>query len=187
MVGFKKITCEISATTVSHSNQLLRLNVGFIVHQAVGFSREFSFKEDVAQIPPDTDLHDFKGKVRITRTTEGLLLQGDFQASVEASCTRCLKSFKQIISTAFSELYTFPSHAEKDTELLMPDNGIIDIAPLLREYLLLEVPINTICSENCKGLCPVCGEDLNQATCECDQEAVDPRLAVLKELLDENN
>lgn len=171
---------------MSQFNHLLRLNVGFIVHQAVGFSRAFSFKETTAQIPPDTDLHDFTGTVRITRTTEGLLLQCDFNAFVEASCTRCLQTFNQPISTAFSELYTFPSHADESTELVMPDDGIIDIAPLLREYLLLEVPINTICRDDCQGLCPVCGENLNHTTCDCDQSSIDPRMAVLKELLDEN-
>jgi len=50
--------------------------------------------------------------------------------------------------------------------LIMPEDGHIDIEPLVREYMVLEIPINPVCKPACKGLCPVCGEDLNQATCE---------------------
>jgi uncharacterized protein len=84
-------------------------------------------------------------------------------------------------------MYTFPSHAVEDTELILPDDFQIDLRPLLREYLTLEIPISPMCKPDCKGLCPICGENRNQTTCNHEVEPDDPRLAVLKTLLDDND
>jgi len=53
-----------------------------------------------------------------------------------------------------------------ETELVVPDDGYINLAPLTRDYLLLELPIKPICRPDCKGLCPVCGVNLNETICE---------------------
>jgi uncharacterized protein len=60
----------------------------------------------------------------------------------------------------------------------------IDLRPLVREYMLLSVPISPLCRPACLGLCPVCGENLNEISCTHEDDAVDPRLAKLKNLLD---
>jgi uncharacterized protein len=83
-------------------------------------------------------------------------------------------------------MYTFPANADKDTEMVLPDDLRIDLAPLIREYLHLDMPINPICKSDCKGLCPICGENLNQLSCNHNDEISDPRFAVLKTLLDED-
>ncbi len=56
--------------------------------------------------------------------------------------------------------------------------------PLIREYLLISIPINSLCKTNCAGLCPVCGTNHNHEQCDCKTDSIDPRLAKLKDLLD---
>jgi uncharacterized protein len=162
----------------------LQLNVGFIAQQSIGYSRDFLFESPTLFIQPDLELNDFKGKIEVSRTSEGLLFQGEFQAFIEATCGRCLDEFKQHLKTDFAELYTFQSHVRDDTELIYPEDGQIDLAPVVGEYLLLEFPINPVCKADCQGLCPVCGNNLNQELCIHDPDPIDPRMEILKSLLD---
>ena len=120
----------------------------------------------------------------ITRSSEGLLSQGAFDAITESVCVRCLESFSQPLTVEFTELYAFPSRAQEDTELIVPAEGKIDFAPLLREYILLTIPIKPICQDSCQGLCPVCGISLNKGQCNHETTSGDPRLAILKQFLD---
>jgi uncharacterized protein len=165
-------------------NKQLQLNVGFIAQGDIGYSREFLFDCPSLFIQPDLQLSGLKGMAAISRTSEGLLFQGEFQADIHATCCRCLTSFDQHLTTDFAELFTFQSHAQDDTELIYPEDGHIDLGPIIREYLLLEFPINPICKTDCQGLCPICGKNLNQGVCDHRSDPIDPRMSVLKKLLD---
>lgn len=132
------------------------------------------------------DLTDLKGTVRVTRTPQGLLLQAKMQAQVEAECVRCLNTYYQGLNIDFTELYAFSKKSVTDSELLLPEDGHIDLEPLVREYFLLEVPIGPLCSADCHGLCAICGENLNDNPHEHGVESGDPRLSVLKSLLDQD-
>jgi uncharacterized protein len=171
---------------VNKNNYPLRLNVGFIVHQSAGFSRDFQYYTSHIHLPPDLDVQDLSGDVRVTRTTEGVLLQAEFQGDIPIQCSRCLDDFDITVKTEFTELYAFPTHADEDTEFVLPDNYQINLSDSVREYLLLSIPINPICREDCQGLCPICGENFNLNTCDCEVDTTDPRFDVLKELLDES-
>jgi uncharacterized protein len=144
----------------------LRLNVGFLLGQPIGSSRDFHFDFPELHLPPDVILQDFSGIARIGRTQQGLLVLSKFKATVSAQCVRCLIDFWQPLETDFSELYAFTDRSVSESGLIMPEDGHIDIEPLVREYMVLEIPISPVCKPDCKGLCPVCGEDLNQGTCE---------------------
>ena len=161
-----------------------RLNVGFIIHQNIGFSREFLFDIPQVHLPPDLDLKDLNGTVRITRTPQGLPIQVKMHAIVNTQCVRCLAEFQQPLDIDFTEMYAFSQKSVTDAELLVPEDGHIDLGELVREYMLIEVPINPLCTPNCKGLCPVCGENPNISHCDHSADEVDPRLAVLKSLLE---
>ena len=163
----------------------LQLNIGFIAQQTIGFSRVFLFDIPHIHLPPDLTLHDFVGQVSISRTSEGLLAQVEFNANVEAVCVRCLKEFSQPLQVDFTELFSFASHARTNTEMILPEDGKIDFGSLVREYMLLEIPINPVCKDDCKGLCPICGNDLNDNPCNHPPETVDPRFSILKTLLNE--
>jgi uncharacterized protein len=144
----------------------LRINVGFLLHSPIGSSRDIHFDFPSIQVTEDLEIKDLKGMVRLSRTPQGILLQGEFRGRKGEECVRCLSEFLQYLETSFSELYAFDERSVSDADLLVPEDGNIDLAPLIREYLMIEVPINPICRPDCKGLCPVCGENLNETTCE---------------------
>jgi uncharacterized protein len=169
---------------VSDPHSPLRLNVGFVVAQSAGFSRDFPFDLSQINIPPDLHLSGLIGTVRVTRTPQGILLQADFQALSNLECVRCLTTFQQTLKIDFTELYAFSQRYITDSGLLMPETGIIDLTPILREYILLEIPISPLCRSDCKGLCPICGNNLNESTCNHEDDSGDPRLVALKSLLD---
>lgn len=168
---------------VSTSQNFFILNVGFVVHQTIGYSREFPFDAPEVTLSPDLRLHDFSGIVKVTRTAQGLLLQGKFTAQVLTECVRCLDEVRQLLDTEFTELYAFNRNSVTESGLILPENGKINLAPIVREEMLLAIPINTLCKPGCKGLCPVCGENLNLTLCNHEDEATDPRMDALRALL----
>jgi uncharacterized protein len=170
--------------SVENSRNLLRLNVGFIIHEQVGYSREFPFDIPSIHLQPDLDLTNLTGTARVTRTGQGLLLQVKMRSSITAECVRCLKDFDQPLSVDFTELYAFTKDQVTESGLLVPETGKIDLASLLREEFLLAIPISPLCKVDCPGLCPVCGEDLNEGDHDHADELIDPRLEALKALLE---
>jgi uncharacterized protein len=164
----------------------LRLNVGFIVNQNVGYSRSFPVEVPRIHIEPDLDLGELSGVIRVTRTPQGLLVQVKLQARILSECVRCLQDFTQNLQVDFTDLYAFNRRSMADADLLLPEDMHIVLDPLVREYMLLDVPIGPLCRPDCKGLCPICGENLNEVACDHTQDSGDPRLSVLKSLLEED-
>ena len=171
---------------MNQSRLALRLNVGFITNLSVGSSREFLFDFPHIHLQPDLDLKDLAGKALVTRTPQGLLIETQMHASCLAECGRCLNEFEQPLDIEFKELYNFPGREIEDTDLKLPADGKIDLAPLVREYMLLEMPINPVCTPGCKGFCSICGETLTDNHHSHEEQAIDPRMAALKQLLDED-
>lgn len=108
----------------------------------------------------------FLGVARVSRTPQGILVQGEFEGFAQAECVRCLLEFSQKLRAAFDELYAFDKRSITESGLLLPEDANIDLEPLVREYLLIEFPISPLCSEDCKGLCLLCGQNLNEELCE---------------------
>jgi uncharacterized protein len=159
-----------------------RINVGFIVHEEIGFTRGWTF--DVEKIViEDLQLNHIVGSVQVGRTQQGLVVQGEFEADTPLQCVRCLNDFSHPLVWSFTELYAFDQDSMTDSGLLLPDSAQIDLAPLLREYALLEVPISPLHDEACKGLCIECGQDLNIKDCGHSQYNEDSPFSVLKKLL----
>ena len=161
----------------------LRLNVGFLITAAIGTSRDFTFDYDKMRLEDDLTVTDFKGTARFDRTPQGLLLQGDFEAKLDLECVRCLDEYRQLIQWSFTELYAFDDRSLSESNLLVPEDGQIDLTELMREYALLEVPIRPLCTPDCKGLCPECGENRNKVDCGHTGSGSDSPFVALKELL----
>ncbi|MCC6298978.1 MAG: DUF177 domain-containing protein [Anaerolineales bacterium] len=159
-----------------------RINVGFIVHEEVGYSHEIPFEFDSAKLE-DLEVSNLAGSVHIGRTPQGLIVQGKFSADTTLECARCLKPFTQPLAWEFTELFAFRKDSASETGLMLPDDMQIDLAPMLREYALLEVPINPLHDPDCKGLCIECGQDLNARDCGHSQHSDDSPFSVLKKLL----
>jgi uncharacterized protein len=160
-----------------------RINVGFIIHEEVGYSHEIPLDFDNAVLGDDLELSNFVGAIHISRTPQGLVFKGGFTAGVLLECVRCLKEFVFPLHWEFTELYAFSKKSVSESGLLVPDSAQIDLAPLLREYALLELPIKPLCKPDCKGLCIECGQDLNLMDCGHNQGIDDSPFAALKKLL----
>jgi len=172
---------------MNQSRQSLRLNVGFLIHQSVGSSRDFYFDLPSFSIEPDLNLKALQGSARITRTPQGLLIQADLQAIILSECVRCLTSTDLQLHTEFTELYAFSQRNTSESELILPEDGFIDLGPLAREYLVIEIPMNPLCRPDCLGICAMCGEPQGEQFHVHEVESGDPRLAVLKDLLNNQN
>lgn len=144
----------------------LRLNVGFIVSQNVGYSRDFEFEFPQITLQPDLVLFNFSGTTRITKTPQGLLCQAHLKGDYHTECVRCLNEAIVTLQTEFDELYAFSNRTVSESGLILAEDAHIDLEPLVLEYFTIEIPIRPLCKPDCKGLCVVCGQNLNERICE---------------------
>ena len=167
------------------SQLIFRLNVGFIIHETPGYSREFPVDEHKVYLPPDLLLEHLQGKFLVTRLTEGLLVQTTLKSELELECAHCLELYMDKLDINTTELYAFHSNPEADTDLLVPESGILDLREMVREEILIAIPISPQCKSGCKGLCKECGANLNLEDCGHRNAQIDPRLSILGSLLDQ--
>ena len=120
-----------------------RINVGFIIHADIGYASEFPFEFDEAKLE-DLVLRQFSGAAQVGRTPQGLILTGAFEGDTDLECVRCLKPYSHHLIWNFTELYSFAHKAVNESDLIIPEDAQIDLAEMLREYALLEVPIKPV-------------------------------------------
>ena len=161
-----------------------RINVGFIIHEEVGYNHEFPFEFETVDLGEDLSLADFSGVIEIGKTAQGLVATGNFEGKTTLECVRCLNDFTHELNWGIMELFAFKSEMVNDDDVLpLPDSAQIDFGPILREYALLEVPIKPLHSPDCKGLCLECGQDLNVKDCGHEDVDSDSPFSALKNLL----
>lgn len=102
---------------------------------------------------------------------------------LETACDRCAKPISLPLATKIFHTLVTSLNDETNDELMLVNELRFDLDALITEDIFLELPSKLLCSEDCKGICPKCGADLNAGSCSCEKE-VDPRLAALKQLLD---
>lgn len=139
--------------------------MGYLYNKPIGTVRDVPIDFDSIRLD-DLQIINLTSLVRISRTREGLLLQVKGEAEIETMCVRCLESFYLPVEMEFEELFEFPSRYREETDLVLPEDGYIDLQALYREYLILSTPIKRLCKPDCRGLCVICGANLNQETCE---------------------
>jgi uncharacterized protein len=110
---------------------------------------------------------------------EGVMASGAAEAPWTGSCRRCLRETSGQVRAEFRELYE-RRPTEGDSYPLSGEQ--IDLEPMVRDVVLLELPLAPLCSEDCQGLCPQCGADRNENSCDCDLSHRDERWAALDEL-----
>lgn len=112
-----------------------------------------------------------------------LKLNAESEYSTE--CARCLEKIRRGFSFNLEKSVALKSEVnEEDDDTVIISDLAIELDELVEELLFLELPSRDICSEDCRGLCPKCGKNLNHESCGCTTKEVDPRLAVLKKFLD---
>ena len=163
-------------------NRVLKLNVGFLLAGGPGHSHETVFDVPAIRVSDDVDLEYIRGPLRLSRTKEGILVQGTLHVGVDDECYRCLDPIERDVIVDVEELFAYPPSLV--VEFSLTDDGVLDLAPLVREETLIATSTGTLCKPDCQGLCPDCGANWNHTRCDCQHEKIDPRLATLKALLD---
>lgn len=118
-------------------------------------------------------------------------VRGTISTNVSLDCTRCLDSIAKRLKIPFRAIFVDSSEEDTRAESEVGDarldeslveDGKIDMAEVVREQILLALPEQIFCREDCKGLCPKCGESLNLIDCRCADNEIDPRWAALRNL-----
>lgn len=122
------------------------------------------------------------GEVDLLRTDRGIFVSGTLEAAVTAVCSRCLSSFDQSLTIKIEEEYQIKAERGAFT---ISENQEINLTEAVRQYSLLAFPMKPLCGEDCAGLCPLCGHNLNLGSCGCPPSELDPRLAPLARLASE--
>ena len=151
----------------------------------LGESRTFSFAVTPESLDMGTDARHFRGEIRVSGTVmntgPSFRVTGTVAAFRIFVCDRCLSEGERLWTLDFSEDYA-KTPGETD-EAAFFDGETIILDDLVRDTLLVAEPLRELCKSDCKGLCPVCGQNLNEGTCSCDTFIADPRLAALESLL----
>jgi uncharacterized protein len=136
-----------------------------------------------------TEPAEVKGGVR--RTGDGVAVSGHVDTRAQVECDRCLKPVELPVTADFALEYitgadyesgSVAALSEEEMSVSVFDGQSIDVDEIVKEQILLAVPARTLCREDCQGICPECGIDLNTGQCNCAAEEVDPRWAALKGL-----
>ena len=164
---------------MNKSKRIFRINVGFLINQPIGYNRDIPIELEQYDFDESLSVRDLQGNLNLDRTQSGLRIQGDFTALTSAQCGRCLEDFELKLESHFEEIFTYENHPLSEDELIIPEDGNIDFEPYVRDYLLLEVPINPVCKPDCLGLCDICGENRNLRDCGHEHEKPMTKMARL--------
>jgi len=120
--------------------------------------------------------------LRLEAVMDGVLVSGAVSASVRAECGRCLAPVTDKIDVDVQELFAYEPGPDDADEVGTFDGDLIDLEPVVRDAVLLGLPINPVCTEDCAGLCPGCGEPIARLAADHSHDETDPRWAVLAAL-----
>lgn len=163
----------------------MRINVLQMLKEPVGTRTRMELEDSHLKLDESDVLRDLNGTVDFMRTDRGLLVMVDAEAKAHGRCSRCLEEIEYPLELKFEDEY-FPS-ADPSTGTLLPleedqdDEAFLinplfdlDIDEALRQYKLLMDPLKLLCRPDCKGLCPVCGQNRNKGECDCKVEGDSP-------------
>ncbi len=127
--------------------------------------------------------------VDLTVQTSALdyIANGKLNTRLQIGCSRCLGELFIPVKTDVSFIIIegeqgIEARTDREEDVVISQHGEVDIEDLIYGLILAEIPLNPLCSEACRGLCPVCGQDLNQGSCTCSREDHDPRWDKLKQI-----
>ncbi|HEX9896458.1 MAG TPA: DUF177 domain-containing protein [Dehalococcoidales bacterium] len=142
------------------------------------------FGDESAQIP-------VRGELKLTHINRRILVQGKLTIDVPLVCSRCLKPFICSLPLNIEEEYHPSIDIDTGSKLPSPDESgaftiderhILDLTESIRQYKVMALPMKPLCREECAGICPTCGKNLNEGPCDCPSDEADPRWAELLKL-----
>lgn len=169
----------------------MEINVAQLLKELIGAERHYHLEEEGKDARYLKEVQRVEGDVALLRSSSSILATVKVKALLEMTCVRCLEGFRLAVPVEFKEEY-FPlvdvstgvhvAPPDDPTSFTIGADHVLDLREALRQYTLLAVPMNPVCRQDCKGLCPQCGVNRNQISCQCPEVAGDPRMAALAEL-----
>lgn len=160
----------------------MRINVSEI-SRVDGASINISFEEPILDLVDQQDGYifdkpaTFKGSV--TNISGILKLEGLLKVFYTGNCSRCLKPVTGEAEIHISEDF-IEGEPKEDMDVYTFQGNYIELDRTLYDNIILSLPVKLLCSEDCKGICPMCGKDLNEGPCKCEHTDINPKLEVLK-------
>lgn len=169
----------------------MKIDLSRLIDRAV-YKMDFEHYLDLTKISTKTGeivlAEPVKVKGSAYKTEEGIYLDAIISYQYYENCARCLKEFVNKVETALSgrlmETSKSSDIVDDDELVFFYDNDEVELTEQVLTSILLSIPMKSLCDDNCRGLCLVCGKDLNKEECNCSIQEIDPRLAKLKDLFD---
>jgi uncharacterized protein len=155
-----------------------------------GATGSFAYSLDL----PNAEEFASEGPVRVSldvhNTGKALLVYGKFEGAVHLACARCLADVLVDVQGKIDEQFSLPGVTIAGLELIDQvepaesafTDQVLNVTELVRQQILLSLPMRVVCSDDCQGLCPVCGHNLNEGSCGCPQEEGHPAWKALRDL-----
>ncbi|MBS5873681.1 MAG: DUF177 domain-containing protein [Candidatus Fimivicinus sp.] len=151
--------------------------------EKLSIDQSFDFSgEELNGVHPFVSPVKVKGEIRNRAGIVSLHLRAAF--TYQAPCDRCAADTKRDMLTSLEHVLVTHLDEEDTGEFIIVEGMRLDLTALVWEDILLSLPTKFLCREDCKGLCPMCGKNLNDGSCSCEKP-IDPRLEVLRQLLDQ--
>ncbi len=179
---FKKIVTIFKGRAVSG----LRINISRLAQG----THHWALETEPVNIGLDTRFNKtVKVQATLEKTSRQLYLQVEFTTGGLFTCDRCLDEFQKNITNKYKMVYVSSDQAAKEVDrgeiqIISLDTSFIDLGEDVRQYSILALPQKLLCQENCEGLCPTCGTNLNRTKCECQTQEIDSPWEVLKNLFE---
>lgn len=169
----------------------MKVNVAQVRRNESG-TAHFDLTEDFVAYESSLDGVAFAAPVhvelQVNNAGKSLLVEGRIRTMLKAQCGRCLDEFTYPVDQVYHDEWVYASQATEEQleNALVFEKDEIELDERILEQIVLGLPMRYICSHDCKGLCPVCGVNQNQKSCDCVQEKIDPRLAALAQWVRED-
>ncbi len=168
----------------------MQINVSQLLQESIGATREYEVNE-ATNIIDDGKKYEVKGECHLLRTQRSILVKCALSTEVELTCNRCLGLFPYPLKINFEEEF-LPTvdivsgaplpQPEETGSFTIDEQHTIDLSEAIRQYSVMTIPMKALCDEDCAGLCPKCGQNLNQGKCNCPVQEIDPRWSELTKL-----
>jgi len=174
---------------------VIGFNIAQLLKSTTGTARSVEVDEQDPELAADLHLvSPVRGSLRLMRTSSGVLAKGQLSFEAEFTCSRCLELFARTQAIKLNDEFlpvvdvstgvVLPEPEDPDTFRLTADH-LLDLNEAIRQYSIVEAPLQPLCSEGCKGLCSQCGANLNLGSCGCQPDSVGDPNGTLGEMLAE--
>ncbi|MBI4337826.1 MAG: DUF177 domain-containing protein [Chloroflexi bacterium] len=174
----------------------MQFNVAQLLKEPTGSTREH-IVEAAATFGGPAGEQVVRGRAKLTRTQYGVWVHAVVETSFPCTCSRCLADFRQSLSLEFDEEYyptidirtglPLPLPKPEEEAFLIDAHHILDLGEAVRQYTIMSLPMKPLCRPECGGVCPQCGANRNQVRCSCQEQGVNPRWNVFRQLFPSPN